>query len=183
MSLVITGNPGVGKHTIAKRLAKEINYNVLDINEIALKFDVYEKNKKTIIVDTKKLAKILKTQISKKTLIVGHLAPYVLSKKQVKKAIILRKNPYKLVSIYKKRKYSKQKILENLGSEVLGIVAFDGIKQFGEKKTFQIDTSSQSISKTLKKIQGILVGKFKEEKIDWLTLVSKRKDLKKFFSY
>ena len=84
MSLVITGNPGVGKHTIAKKLAKEMNYEILDINKIALESEVFEKNDGVIDVDVDKLKKILKNKISKKTIVVGHLAPYVLSKKSSK---------------------------------------------------------------------------------------------------
>ncbi len=43
MSIVITGNPGVGKHTIAKYFAKEIVYKILDINKIAFDAGHYEK--------------------------------------------------------------------------------------------------------------------------------------------
>ena len=35
MSFVITGNPGVGKHTVAERLSKKIGYKIIDINKIA----------------------------------------------------------------------------------------------------------------------------------------------------
>ena len=135
MSIVITGNPGVGKHTIAKKIYKILNYEILDINKIALDTGVYEKNEDGIDVDVSKLKKNLKNKITKKTLIVGHLAPYVLTKSQVKKVIVLRKSPYKLISIYKKRKYPIEKIKENLESEVLGIIAHDAIKKFGKSKT------------------------------------------------
>ncbi len=110
MSIVITGNPGVGKHTIAKKIYKILNYEILDINKIALDTGAYEKNEDSIDVDVSKLKKILKNKITKKTLIVGHLAPYVLTKSQVKKVIILRKSPYKLISIYKKGNILQKKL-------------------------------------------------------------------------
>ncbi len=110
------------------------------------------------------------------------MAPYVLTKSQVSKAIILRKSPYKLVQIYKKRKYSKKKTTENLGSEVLGIIAYEAMKKFGKNKTFQVDTSSKSISSLIKHIKDILDGKSKTETVDWLSVVKER-DLQKFFSY
>jgi broad-specificity NMP kinase len=34
--LVITGNPGVGKHTSAKIIAERINAEIIDINEVAI---------------------------------------------------------------------------------------------------------------------------------------------------
>ena len=36
MAIIITGNPGVGKHTVAKSVAKILNYKILDINKIAI---------------------------------------------------------------------------------------------------------------------------------------------------
>ena len=183
MSLVITGNPGVGKHTIANKITKTLGYDIIDLNKIALEKGIVERKKETFDVDVKKLGKILKSLVTKKSLIVGHLAPYVLSKSEVKFAIVHRKNPYKLLSTYKKRKYSKAKMTENLESEILGIIAFDIIKKLGKKKTFQIDTSSKSILDVTKMIQKIVDGKKVNDEVDWLSLVSKKGDLKKFFSY
>ena len=183
MSLVITGTPGVGKHTISKKLSKVLDYEILDINKIALESNLYEKTSETNDIDVLKLKNILKKKISKKAIIVGHLAPYVLTKSQVSKVIILRKSPYKLVSIYKKRIYSKRKTAENLGSEVLGIITYEAIMKFGKNKTFQLDTSSKSLSNIIKHIKDIFDGKAKTEVVDWLTVVTKKRDLQKFFSY
>lgn len=183
MSLIITGSPGVGKHTIAKKLVKLLDYKILDINKIAHESNLYEKTDETHDVDVARLKKVLKKKISKKSIIVGHLAPYVLTKSQVSKAIVLRKNPYSLSKIYKKRKYSKKKTTENLGSEVLGIIAFETIKKFGNEKTFQIDTTSKSISEVSKQITDSINGEAKEDTIDWLSVIAKRNDLQKFFSY
>ncbi len=112
MAIIITGNPGVGKHTIAKSVSKILKYKILDINKIALESGLYEKKDKSNDVNVKKLKNILKNKINKKSIVVGHLAPYVLTKKQVTKAIKLRKNPYHLTPVYKKRKYSTKKIEE-----------------------------------------------------------------------
>ncbi len=43
MSIVITGNPGTGKHTISSRLAKDLGYTILDLNQIAIKYGIFEK--------------------------------------------------------------------------------------------------------------------------------------------
>jgi len=87
------------------------------------------------------------------------------------------------LTVYKKRKYSRKKIADNLGSEVLGIIAYDSIKKFGKSKTCQIDTTSISISNLTKKIKSIFKGKFDDDKVDWLSLVSEKNNLKKFFPY
>lgn len=183
MSLVITGNPGVGKHTISKRVAKKLGYEIIDINKIALTLQNNKKRKDAIDIDVKRLKPILKKMITENSVVVGHLAPYVLSKSQVKAVIVLRRNPYKLIFVYKKRKYSKQKMMQNLASEILGLIAYDAIKKIGKDKTYQIDTTKRSISETVKKIQAVFDKKFESEYVDWLSLVAQKNDLKKFFSY
>ena len=184
LSKVITGNPGVGKHTVAKHIAKNLNLDLIDINKVAIENGMFTQGKETLDVDTKALQKILDKKITNHSLIVGHLAPYVIPRNKVKIAIVLRKSPYKLISIYKKRKYSKQKTLENLGSEILGITFYDALKKFGPAKTHQIDTSISSVSKVVKKIEMLFEkGKFQEDQVDWLGLISKKGDLKRFFPY
>ncbi|HMK32202.1 MAG TPA: shikimate kinase, partial [Nitrosopumilaceae archaeon] len=132
----------------------------------------------------KALQKILNKKITSHSLVVGHLAPYVIPRNKVQIVIVLRKNPYKLVSVYKKRKYSKQKTIENLGSEILGITFYDALKKFGPAKIHQIDTSLSSVSKVVKKIEMLIEkGKFQEDQVDWLGLISKKHDLKRFFPY
>jgi len=181
MSIVITGNPGVGKHTITQEIAEKLELSIIDINSIAKDAGLFEKNKDTYDVDTAKLEKILEQKISEKKVIVGHLAPYVLDKNKVKIVIVLRRNPYDLISVYKERKYTDEKSKENLGSEVLGIIAHDAISKFQEK-AFQINTSGKSIQEMVEKVMTMISSNEGNEEVDWLGLVTKNNDLKKFFT-
>lgn len=181
MSIVITGNPGTGKHTISSRLAEELGYAVLDLNQIAIKHGIFEKKDSTRDVDTKKLAKIIRKIITKDTIIVGHLAPYVVDRSQIKLAVILRKNPYKLISIYKRRNYSKAKQTENAASEILGVIAYDSIRKFGLQKSCQIDTTDITIKQTVNKVKLALKKKFSGSDVDWLGMVAKKNDFARFF--
>ncbi len=45
MAIIITGNPGVGKHSIAKNVSKILKYKIIDINKIALESGYYEKKR------------------------------------------------------------------------------------------------------------------------------------------
>ncbi len=181
MSIVITGNPGVGKHTITQEIAEKLELSIIDINSIAKDAGLFEKNKDTYDVDTAKLEKILEQKISEKKVIVGHLAPYVLDKNKVKIVIVLRRNPYDLISVYKERKYTDEKSKENLGSEVLGVIAHDAISKFQEK-AFQINTSGKSIQEMVEKVMTVISSNEGNEEVDWLDLVTKNNDLKKFFT-
>jgi len=181
MSIVITGNPGVGKHTITQKIAEKLELPIIDINSIAKDAGLFEKNEDTYDVDTAKLGKILEQKILEKNVVVGHLAPYVLDKNKVKIVIVLRRNPYDLISVYKERKYTDGKSKENLGSEVLGIIAHDAISKFQEK-TFQINTSDKSIQEVVEKVMSLISSNEGNEEVDWLDLVTKNNDLKKFFA-
>ncbi|MBS3922583.1 MAG: AAA family ATPase [Nitrosarchaeum sp.] len=182
MSIVITGNPGVGKHTIANEIAKRLKFEILDISSIAKDSGLFERDEDTNDVDTSELKKIINNRISKPCLIVGHLAPYVLSSEQIKKIIVLRRNPYDLISVYKKREYPDEKTKENTGSEILGVIAHDAINQFGVK-VFQVDVSTKSVLEVTDKVMSIINGEDSSEDVDWLDLVAKHDDLKKFFAY
>jgi len=179
--LVITGNPGVGKHTIAEKLSGKTNMQIIDLNQIAIQNKIFKKHDSALDVDVTKLTKIVRKMIQKNGIVVGHLAPYVLDKKQVSHVIILRKNPYKLIPVYKKRKYSQKKTIENIGSEILGIIEYDSITRFGMKKTAQINTTNLTPTQIVNKIMRILKNKFKGDKVDWLDIVANKGDLAKFF--
>ena len=137
VNLVITGNPGVGKHTIADLFVKQdSSYQIFDINKFAIEKEFVEQVDDGIEVDTGKLKDEIQKINLDKSVIVGHLAPYVLDKSNIDFAIILRKNPYELIEVYKKRKYKNAKIKENTGSEILGVIANDSITSFGKEKIF-----------------------------------------------
>ena len=182
MSIVITGNPGVGKHTVVKEISKYLELPIIDINTIAKESGLFEKNDDTNDVDISDLKKIMKEKISTPSLIVGHLAPYVLSSDQIKKVIVLRRDPYVLITVYKKRQYTEEKIKENTGSEILGIIAHDAINQFGAK-VFHVDITGKNIVEVTKKVLSIIKWDVVNDNVDWLDLVTKRNDLKKFFTY
>lgn len=182
MSYILTGTPGVGKHTIADMIRKLTKFPVLDINKIAKESELFEVVNDVNEIDTEKLKKILDRKISTQSIIVGHLAPYVISPELVKKVIVFRRDPYELISIYKKRGYSERKIKENTGSEILGIIFNDSVQVFGIDKVVQIkirDNLSLNVENTLHNIQGQNYS----DSIDWLEMIKENDDLKDFFSY
>lgn len=180
MSIIITGTPGVGKHTIANEIAKKMKLEIIDINKIAKESELFEENQDTNDVDVEKLKEILKEKNFEEKVVVGHLTPYVLEKNQIKVIIILRRNPYDLLAVYKDRGYTDEKSRENAGSEILGIIAHDTISKFQEK-SFQINTSEKSIEETVKKTMEVISSNKGNEEVDWLDLITKNNDLKKFF--
>ncbi len=222
--IVITGNPGVGKHTVSKKLAEDIGYTLIDINKVVLQdmdkgsndYDDDTVQKKevddTFDVDTDLIKEKIAKEVSregkdddggsynrgkKNIIIVGHLAPYVLSKNQVDKVIVLRKSPYDLLKVYKERNYSEKKAKDNAGSEILGVIANDARAEFADA-IIQLDTTGKPVQEIIQQIKkSIMIGhkvankkeeedstdKATTEAIDWLSLVAQKNDLRKFFGY
>ncbi|WP_428325348.1 adenylate kinase family protein [Nitrosopumilus sp.] len=180
MSIVITGTPGVGKHTIGKEFSQKSKLDIVDINEVAKKSGLFEKNDESNDVDVKKLQEIIKEKNLDRCIIIGHLAPYVLEKDKIDKVIVLRRSPYDLIQVYDERGYSHKKSKENASSEILGVITYDAKNQF-QDKVIQINVTERSVQEVLEKVESVISGNIHSEEVDWLDLVTKNNDLKKFF--
>jgi adenylate kinase len=186
--LVVTGNPGVGKHTSARIIAKKLEADILDINKIAIdKGAIAEKTDHGLDVDLKKLQRLIsKAMLSKKDLvIVGHLAPYVVKRADIGMAAVLRRSPYSLQETLESRGYGHSKVIENTSSEILGVSMYDAIKAFGRAKVAEFDTTGKTPEQTaLETIRALKKqAPRKTGVVDWLTLVSEKDDIKRFFEY
>jgi adenylate kinase len=190
LRFVITGNPGVGKHTTAKIIAEKINADIIDINDVAI--DNNATGKKTDLgldVDVKRLVRLLEKQLKaeRDLVIVGHLAPYVLKPVGISLVAVLRRSPYELEKTLKKRGYSVDKVRENVASEILGTSLYDSLQTFGKRKVAEFDTSGKTPKETTDEILAALQKKSKSKSkligIDWLNLVSEKGDMRRFFKY
>jgi adenylate kinase len=185
--LVITGNPGVGKHTCAKLVAEKLNgFEIFDINKMAIDNDAVLKDGANINIKKVKTLIQNTTKVNRKGLIfVGHLAPYVLNPAKISKAIVLRRSPYELVSVFRKRNYSIEKARENIASEILGILLYDSVISFGKGKIAEVDVTREAPSQTADRIIAILRNKSRPHVgiVDWLSLVNANGDLQRFLEY
>jgi len=124
--IIVTGTPGTGKTLIAKKIAKIMNYKYLDVTKLIKKnkiFDDFDKKRKCYVIDTKKLNKFLISLIkkSKDNLVIDSHLSHFLPKKYVNLCIVTKCELKILKKRLQKRKYSKEKIKENLQSEIFDI--------------------------------------------------------------
>lgn len=189
--LVITGSPGVGKHTSARLVAKKFRGSrIIDINKLAIANNAIlgGKDRCGTSIDIKKVSRLIEREAKtnrKNLILVGHLAPYVINPEGISIAIVLRRSPYELISVFQKRHYSPEKARENIASEILGITLYDSLKAFGEDKIAEVDTTGEMPSQTLDKIVSLLQQKSGPQfgYIDWLSLVNRKNDLQRFLEY
>ena len=194
LRLVITGNPGVGKHTSAKIIAEKIDAEIIDINNVAINNNAIGKNTDLgFEVDVKRLVRLLEKllKIKGNLVIVGHLAPYVLKPSGISLVAVLRRSPYELEKTLKKRGYSVDKVRENVASEILGTSLYDSLKTFSKRKVAEFDTTGKTQDETADEILAALQKNTKSKSrsrskllgIDWLILVSENGDMQRFFKY
>ena len=160
--IAVTGTPGTGKTTLSKKLSNKLDFYYLDVNKLISRHKLsegYDKNRKTKIVDIKKLNKVLASEItfikksSKKyrgIIIDSHLSHY-LPKKYVDFCIVTKCDIKELSKRLKKKKFDKNKIKENIQSEIFDICYNEALER--KHKIIVIDTTkSFNISSVTKKI-------------------------------
>ena len=161
--IIVTGTPATGKTTLSKELAKKLNFYYLDVNGIIKKYNIsegYDRKRKTKIIDIKKLNKALIKEINnkkiKKDIIIdSHLSHY-LPKKYVDLCVVTKCNLKILKNRLKKKKYSEDKIRENLDAEIFDICLNEAKEN--KHKIIVVDTT-KSIKISLNLISKILKQK------------------------
>ena len=189
MKIILSGTPGVGKHTIATILSSLFDkVPIVDINKIILSENLLiSAHRKNHDVDIQKSFDFLTLLLSKKeyqdSIIVGHLAPYVIDPLLVDLVVILRRSPYELRKIYEDRSYSQTKISDNMVAEILGIISYDALKNFEFSKLSELEIATSILpSLSAQKIVD-MYGDRKQRvfgNIDWLPLIQNDPDMLKF---
>ncbi len=164
--IIVSGTPGTGKTTLSKKLAKRLNYYYLDINRLISEcklYEGYDRKRRTKIVDINKLNKKLIQKIKSLTkkpinekpnkklpvkyrksikingiIIDSHLSHYIPTK-YVDLCIITKCDIKELSKRLKKKRYHKQKIMENLQSEIFDICLNEANER--KHKVMAVDTT------------------------------------------
>jgi adenylate kinase len=189
VTMVITGNPGTGKHLIGKAIARKLKAHIIDINEFVISnnIGIINDEKKTFDVDIRKAIYLLRKEIlvQQNVIIIGHLAPYVLRARDAKFVVVLRRSPSLLLQTFKDRGYSEVKIKENIITEIIGVCLYDAIRKFSRSKVAEFDTSNILVGQIVMYILKALNDNTKREvgKIDWLSKIENEHNIMKLVSY
>jgi adenylate kinase len=186
--ILITGTPSVGKTTLGKKLAKQLNGEYVNLTKIADKEHLIleqDKARETGVIDDAKMKRTLKkliAQTSTDIVIDGHYAAAVTPKKLSTHVFVLRRNPIQLREFMLKRGYSVAKQAENLEAEVLDVCLVEALQNQEKAKICEIDTTDKSVDDVLMDILAILEGKKRccYGFVDWLSLLEREGRLGEF---
>ena len=155
----LTGTPGTGKTSVSKLL----NEKVTALSDYYEEASEGKTNSGEWVVDIEKLNTILKTSDTK--IYEGNFAHKL---KNVNKIIVLRCDPNILKKRLEKRGYKKEKIMENIEAEAIGLIFSESIECVGENNVIQLDTSNTDVENISMIIEKYMDGKIKvEEEIDY----------------
>ena len=136
--ITVTGTPGTGKTTIAKKLSKKLNFYYLDVSKLISRnklYEGYDRKRGTKVVDVKNLNKFLinyikqfkknqyknKNQNQIKGMIIDSHISHYLPRKYVDLCIITKCDIKELNKRLKNKKFNKSKVRENLQAEIFDV--------------------------------------------------------------
>ncbi len=164
MKVSITGTPGTGKTTIAKKL--DNNFEVVHLTKFIKEHGLGNKDDKGVEeVDIDRLNKEFDKKYGEKDniLVEGHLSHFL----NTEYCIVLRCSPEKLEERLKERDYSESKIRENIEAEMIDRILLESVNM--KDKVFELDTTEKPLSDTKRELEAAIEGK-KEDygNISWL---------------
>ena len=186
--ILVTGTPGVGKTTIAHKLASKLDACYIGITELVKTENLItnvDQKRKTLIADTEKVSQKLQetiTQSEGDIIIEGHYAADVTPKKEVTTVFVLRRDPQKLKSVLEKRGYSEKKIWENLTAEILDVCLWDALSAYDSDKVCEINVSGKIVEAVVEEIIQVLEKKqeCRSGTVDWLGKLENDGQLEEF---
>lgn len=157
MLIGITGTPGTGKTSVTKLLAEDSLYQVIHLNELIREENLYSEvdtERDCVVADMDLVySRVLDLQdrTYNVTIVDSHLSHHIADI-----AIVLRTSPQRLKERLEKRKYSVDKVRENVEAEALDIILAEAVDWC--EKVFELDTTEQTLERTLKDIKEIIKG-------------------------
>ena len=180
--ILITGTPCVGKTTVARSLAAELDALYINLTDLANKHNLTigeDKKRKTTIINEEKMRRKITEIINtaeKSTIIVdGHYAAAVVPKRYVTRIFVLRRNPVELRKFMEKCGFQGPKLWENLASEILDVCLVEALREHRKEKVCELDITGKTVENVTREILDVLNERKKcyVGCVDWLGMLEK----------
>ena len=158
----ISGVPGAGKTTLANKLAKVLNAQVINILDFTKSQKIpmeYDEAFQTYLIDEKifieKITEYIKN--SNKNIIIEGVFAHILPKNIVDLFVLVEADPNDLYKRLLQRNYPYHKIFENIWAQNMRIIE-DELLEEG-KKYLIVNTSKESLDEIINKISRCINNK------------------------
>jgi len=186
-AIIVTGTPGTGKTTFAKKLAKEIGADYIALTQFVSERKLYtgfDRERESRVVNLARVHASLNRlllQTRRPTIVDTHISEGIIRKRLVRLVFVLRCHPRILERRLRKKKWKQSKIRENVLAEMLDVCLINSVKWFGLSRVVQLDTSHISVDKCVATAKRILNHPAKKKvKIDWIATLDKEHSLTKY---
>lgn len=187
--ILITGTPCVGKTTVATELTEKLDALYVNLTDTAKKYGLTlgeDKERNTTIIDEdrmkSKLVEIIDSAQKDSVIIDGHYAAAVVSKNQISRTFVLRRNPVQLREFMVKCGFKDQKLWENLASEILDVCLVEALNNQDQKKVCELDVTDKTVEEIIEDILAILNNNkgCRTGGIDWLGMLEQEGKLDEY---
>ena len=150
--MAVTGTPGAGKSTFAKELCKRLgNASIIEINDVAKAGKHFSSIDKSgaMVVKPIELSNAINAEINKRlkresVIVVGHLVPELDISPDV--VVVIKVKLKELIKRLEARKYTKDKIRENVVSEAIDYCGTTSAERW--HNTFEVNSEEQDLEVT-----------------------------------
>ncbi len=189
--IVITGTPGVGKTRFARILGQKIKASVVNLSRFVKEkkfISSIDKQRRTEVINIKRASKalneLIKVRANDVLIFEGHFAQLVVDPQDIKIGFVLRCHPEILRKRLRNRGFSKEKIYENVLSEILDSCLVETLQLLGKKKVYELDATKLDPERLSAIALQAIKGKIASDVgiVDWIGQLEKRGTLIKYIS-
>ena len=187
--ILVTGTPCVGKTSVARPLASNLNALYLNLTELALTENLVsgkDKKRASVIIDEdkmqKRLGEIIDNSKEDNIVVDGHYAVSVVPANLVTCVFVLRRDPVELREFMEQSGFSDKKLFENLASEILDVCLVDALNLIDQKKVCEVDITGKTVDHTVQDLLLLLSNpdSCKVGIVDWLGKLEKEGMLEEY---